>query len=166
QGGVSGDSGAKQRSGSGETEVGRDAQDEPLVYDDAIGVATIGDTSEVFVRGVEGEDHVRAKLLEARTALGAGAVRVHHAADRGDVAGLELGHGGADLGDAPDDLMAGDARVGSGHVLAPLVADRMQIGVANPAEQDFELYIVFAWMSPRDGGQAKRRCRTGGGIGF
>ena len=86
-----------------------------LVDDDAVGVAAVGDASEVLVGEVVGEGHVRAELLEAGLALGAGAVRVDHAADGGEVAGLELGDGGADLGDAADDLMAGDAGVDGGH---------------------------------------------------
>ena len=106
---VGGDSGAEQRRGSGEIEVRGDAQDEALVDDDAVGVAAVGDAAEVLVRGVVGERHVRAELLEAGLALGAGAVGIDHAADRGEVAGLELGDCGADLGDAADDLMAGDA---------------------------------------------------------
>ena len=100
------DPGAEQRRGSGEIEVGGDAQDEAFVDDDAVGVAAVGDASEVLVRGVVGERHVRAELLKARLALGAGAVRVDHAADRGEVAGLVLGDRRADLGDAADDLMA------------------------------------------------------------
>ena len=35
--------GAEQRRGAGEVEVGRDAQDEALVDDDAVGVAAVGD---------------------------------------------------------------------------------------------------------------------------
>ena len=57
---------------------------------------------------VVGEGQVRAELLKARLALGAGAVRVDQAADRGEVAGLELGDCRADLGDTADDLMAGN----------------------------------------------------------
>ena len=64
------DPGAEQRRGSGEIEVGRDAQDEALVDDDAVGVAAVGDASEVLVRRVVGEGQVRAELLEA--ALGTG----------------------------------------------------------------------------------------------
>ena len=45
------DPGAEQRRGSGEIEVGRDAQNEAFVDDDAIGVAAVGDASEVLVRG-------------------------------------------------------------------------------------------------------------------
>ena len=88
---VGGDPGAEQRRGSGEVEVGGNAQDEALVDDDAVGVAAVGDAAEVLVGEVVGERHVRAELLEARLALGAGAVGVDQAADRGEVAGLELG---------------------------------------------------------------------------
>ena len=49
---VGGDSGAEQRRGSGEIEVRGHAQDKALIDDDAIGVAAIGDASEVLVRGV------------------------------------------------------------------------------------------------------------------
>ena len=58
------DAGAEQRRGSGEIEVRRDAQDEVLIDDDAVGVAAVGDAAEVLVRGVVGERHVRAELLE------------------------------------------------------------------------------------------------------
>ena len=158
------DPGAEQRRGSGEIEVGRDAQDKAFVDDDAVGVAAIGDASEVLVREVVGEGHVRAELLKAGLAFGAGAVGVDHAADRGEVAGLELGDCGADLGDTADDLMAWDAGVDGGHDAAPLVTDLMEIGVADAAEEDFDLYVVFGWIAPRNRGGGKRRCRTGSGV--
>ena len=44
------DPGAEQRRGSGEIEVGRNAQNETFVDDDAVGVAAVGDASEVLVR--------------------------------------------------------------------------------------------------------------------
>ena len=99
---------------------------------------------------VVGEGHVRAELLEAGLALGAGAVRVDQAADRGEVAGLELGDRGADLGDAPDDLMPRDDRVDRRHELAPLVADRVEVGMADAAEEDLDLYVVFGRASARN----------------
>ena len=37
------DPGAEERRGPGEVEVGRDAQDEVFVDDDAVGVAAVGD---------------------------------------------------------------------------------------------------------------------------
>ena len=46
------DPGAEQRRGAGEVEVGRDAQDEALVDDDAVGVAAVGDGA---VRCLSGE---------------------------------------------------------------------------------------------------------------
>ena len=64
--------------------------------------------------------------------------------------GLNFGDGRADFGDTPDDLMAGDNRVDGGHELAPLVADRMKIGVADAAEQDFDLHVAFGWIATRD----------------
>jgi hypothetical protein len=87
---VSCDSGAEQRRGSGELEVRGDAQNETLVDDDALGVAAIGDVSEVLVRRIKGQYHVRAELLKPSPALGTGAVRVDHAANRREIPGLEL----------------------------------------------------------------------------
>src|SRR5438874_2357173 len=62
---VSRDAGAEQRRGCGEIEVGRHAQNEAFVNNDAFGVAAVGHASEVVVRRVEGENHVRAELLKA-----------------------------------------------------------------------------------------------------
>ena len=64
------DSRAQERRGPGEIEIGRDAQHEMLVHDDAVGIAAVGDPSEMLVGGVEGERHVRAEVLKARLALG------------------------------------------------------------------------------------------------
>ncbi len=94
---VGGDSGAEQRRGSGEIEVGGNVQHKALIDDDAVGVAAIGDASQVLIGEVVGERHVGAELLEAGLALGAGAVGIDHAADRGQVAGLEPGDRRADL---------------------------------------------------------------------
>ncbi len=47
---IGGDAGAEQRRGPGEIEVGGHAQDEALIDDDAIGVAAVGDASEMLVR--------------------------------------------------------------------------------------------------------------------
>src|ERR1017187_1294842 len=158
------DASAEERCGPGEIEVGGDSQNEVFIDDDAIGVATVGDASEVLVRGVEGERQVRAEILKPNLAPGAGAVRVDEAADRGELAGLVLGNCCANFGDTPDDLMAWDNRVDSGHELAPLVADRMEIRVADAAEQDFNLNVVFGWVPTRDRCGGKRRCRTPSGV--
>src|SRR5438105_3072901 len=68
------DSGAEERGRSGEIEVGRDTQNKAFVHDYAIRVATIGDASEVLVREVVREGHVRAELLKASEALATGPV--------------------------------------------------------------------------------------------
>ena len=131
------DSGAEQRSGSGEVEIRGNAEDESLVNDDAVGVAAIGDASQMLVGEVVGEGQIRAELLEARLALGACAVGVHHAADCGEVARLELGDRGANLGDTADDLVAGDAGINGGHHAAPLIANLVEIGVTDAADREF-----------------------------
>ena len=141
-------------------------EDEVLGDDDAVGVAAVGDAAGVLVGEVVGEGHVRAELLEAGLALGAGAVGVDQAADRGQVAGLEFGYGGADLGDAADDLMAGNAGVDGGHDAAPLIAGLVEVGVADAAEEDLDLHVVLGGIAPLDGGGSKRRCCAGDGIGF
>lgn len=114
----------------------------------------------MLVRGTEGEDHVRAELLQAGPALGATPVEVDQPAHRGEVAGLEPGDCGADLGDPADDLMAEDAGVDGGHEAASLVTDMMEIGVADAAEQDGDLHVVCGGLAPRDCGGGKGRCRT------
>src|SRR6266699_2930941 len=144
------DPSTKKWRGSGKIKIGGDAQDEAFVNDDAFGVAAVGHASEVFVRRVEGEDHVRAELLKASLALWTGAVRIDHAADRGEITWLVPGNCRADLGHTADNLMAGDNRVDSRHELAPLVAHRMQIGVANAAEQDFDLHVAISWITTLD----------------
>lgn len=70
----------------------------------------------------------------------------------------------ANLCHPPDDFVAGNNGVVSGHKLAPLVPDRMQIGVADAAKEDFDLYVVFGWIAPRDGRRGKRRRRTASRI--
>src|SRR5437868_10167801 len=82
------DSSAKQRRGSGGIEIGWDPQNEMFIDYDAFRVAAVGHTSQVFVRRVEGEDHVWAKLFQASFALRARAVRVDHAAHRSELARL------------------------------------------------------------------------------
>ena len=163
---VGGNAGAEKRRGSGEIEVGGDFEDEALGDDDAVGVAAIGDAAGVLVGEVIGEGHVGAELLEALFALGAGAVGVDHAADCGEVADFELCYGGANLCDAADDLVTGDAGVDGGHHTAPLVASLMQIGMTDAAEEDLDLHVILGWIAPRDRGGRKRRFLTGSGVRF
>src|SRR5205807_3783371 len=158
------DPGTEQRRSPRKIEIGWDAQNEVFVDNDSAGVPTVGETSEVFVRGVESEDHVGTELLKAGFALRTGTVRINHAADRGDVARLELGHGRADFCNTADDLMAGHNRVIRGHELAPLVADRMEIGVTDAAEENFDLHVPFSWIATIDFSGGQPRCRARSGV--
>src|SRR6266481_6792703 len=72
---IGGDPGAEQRRGCGKIKVGWEAQNEVFIDDDAFGVTAVGHASEVLVRRIEGENHVRAELLETSLALCAGPVR-------------------------------------------------------------------------------------------
>src|SRR6266403_2231884 len=135
-----------------------------FIDNDAFGVAAVGHASEVLVRRVVREDHVRAKLLKASLALCTGAVRIDHAADGGEIPGLVLGDCRPDLDNAADNLVAGDNRIIRGHELAPLVADRMEIGVADAAEQDFDLHIAVSWIATVDFSGGQPRCRARSGV--
>src|SRR5512141_339760 len=127
------DSGAEQRSGSGEVEVRRNAQHESLVYDDAVRIPAVGDAAQMLVGEVIGQRAALAELLQSGLALWTSPIGVDHAADCAEVARLELRDRRADLRDAADDLMAGHAGIDGGHDFAPLVPHLVQIGVAYAA---------------------------------
>src|SRR6266705_591449 len=59
----------EQRRRCGEIEIGGDAPNEMFIDDDAFGVATVGNASEMLVRRVDGEDHVRTELFKASFAV-------------------------------------------------------------------------------------------------
>jgi hypothetical protein len=80
------DSSAEERRGPRKIEVGGDPKNKAFIDNDAIGVATVGHASKVLVGKVEGEGEVWAELLQPSLAPGTDAVRVHQAADRGEVA--------------------------------------------------------------------------------
>src|SRR5439155_20700052 len=83
-----------------------------------------------------------------------------------EVAKLELGDCGADLGDAADDLVSGDAGVDSRHHAAPFVARLVEIGVTNAAIQNFDLYILRARLTAKDRGARETRCWASSSIRF
>jgi len=94
---VARDAGAKQGRGRGHVHLRGDDDGEGLVDDDVRRVAAVRDSAGIALlrrRGAVGADHAAtaAVLLVSRLALLAAAARVHHAADAGGVANLELGH--------------------------------------------------------------------------
>jgi hypothetical protein len=42
----------------------------------------------------------------------------------------------------------------------------VEVGVADAAEQDFNLYVMFGWFASWDCGKGQWRCRTGSGVSF
>jgi hypothetical protein len=66
---------------------------------------------------------------------------IDHATDTSYLAFDETGNSRAYLRDSTDDLMAGYQGINGA---APLIADCMQVRMADPAVQNFDLYIVRA----------------------
>src|SRR5580658_2773307 len=162
---VGGDAGAKQGRGARRVEIRGNLQDKSLIDDNAVGVAAIGDAAGVLVGGVVGKGGIGAELLQGQLTLTADPAGVDQASDGGQVTGLELGYGGTGFSDAPQNLVAGNARVDGGHG-TPLIANLVEVGVANSAEENLDLYVVRGWIAPRDGSGRNRRCLAGGGVGF
>src|SRR5580704_6884542 len=154
------DSGAQQRSGASELQIRGHAQHKVFVYHDAFRVAAVGDASQMLIGEVVSQSKIRAELLLTRPALWASAIGVHHAADGGEVPGLELLDAGANLLHAAYDFVSGNARVHGGHHTAPLVAHLVEIGVADAAEQNLDLYVVLRRVAPRDLRGSHRRFRA------
>ena len=137
-----------------------------MVHADAIGIAAAGDATEVLIGEIVGKGQVRTELLKPGLALGAGAVRVHHTTDGGEIAGFKLFDGGANFGDAADDFVAGNTRIDGGHEAAPLVADLVEVGMADAAEKDFDLDVGFTGIAAVDFCGGQRRSCAGGGVSF
>jgi hypothetical protein len=127
-----------------------------VIFDyNTVRIAAIGDASKVNVWRVIGGGHVRTELLETRLTLLAVAVGINHAADCGNIARLEFGDCRTDLGDTANDLMTRNAWIDSGH-RTPLVTNSVEVRVADTAEKDFDLNVVFAWITPRNRCRGKR----------
>ncbi len=100
-----------------------------------------------------------AKLLFTALASGAGAVGIHHAAHAGNVSFLEFLHRAARFHHPADDLVPWDAGIHRGHDALPFIAHLVQIGMAHPAIEDFNLHVLRT-----DGAAAnaeRRQPRTG-----
>jgi hypothetical protein len=127
-----------------------------VIFDyNTVRIATIGDASKVHIWRVIGGDHVRTVLLKIGLALLAVAVGINHAADCSNIARLEFGYYRTDLGDTANNLMTRNAWIDSGHS-TPLVANGVEIGVADTAEKDLDLNVVFTWITPRNRSRGKR----------
>jgi hypothetical protein len=119
-----------------------------VIFDyNTVRIATIGDASKVHIWRVIGGGHVWTVLLKIGLAL--------LAADCSNIARLEFGDCRTDLGDTANDLMTRNARIDSGD-RTPLVTNGVEIGVADTTEKDFDLNVVFTWITPRNRSRGKR----------
>jgi hypothetical protein len=96
----------------------------------------------------------------------AGQIGTNQAAHGGQVARFEFCDSRTNLGDATNDFVTRNARVNCLHEAAPLVARVVQVGVADAAEEDFDLDVVWRRVATRDGGVGQRQGGAGGGICF
>ena len=117
----------------------------------------------MLVLAVVGEGRAgRAVLLEALRAVVAGAAAVDEAADRGEVASLELRDARADSRDAAEDLVARHDRILRE---APLVSGEVEIAVADAAEEDVDLDIACGRLAALDRVRGEGRGGRLGGVG-
>ena len=139
---VGGDAGAQQRRGGGGVEAVRDVKDVAAVHHDGGGVAALGGGVAVaaVLRAVGPGHAVFAVLFQAVEAAVAFTAGIDQAADADTLAGGEIVDGGTDPADAAHDFVAGDQRVVLG---APLSARGVDVRVAEPAEFDVDLDVVF-----------------------
>src|SRR5690606_11874503 len=112
-----------------------------LVHHIVLAVTAVGGGAGIPLPAVEagGEAVVVAVVLVAVAAGRAAAAGVDNTADTRQVADLELGHLGADLGYPADDLMAGH----HGKDAAPeAIVGGQQVGMADAAVQHLHQHIV------------------------
>jgi hypothetical protein len=100
-----------------------------------------------------------AELLNTSLTLRTCAVGINHTADRSKVTGLEPSDCRADLGDTTNYLMAWNTGINGGH-RTPLITDLVEVRVADTAEKDFDLNVLFAGIAPWNYRRSKRGCRT------
>ena len=164
---IRGNTCAQKRSGAGKIDLGRNSESKGLVDNDAVGIAAVGDATKDFVREVIGQrDAVFAEDFVTIEAGGAMVAGIEHAADGGEIAFLEILDGATDFGDATDNFVAGNAGVDGGHGVLPLVANLMEVGVADAAEENFNLDVLRAGLATLEGERSERSGCALGGKGF
>src|SRR4051794_3016833 len=98
-----------------------------LVDNDAVGVAAVSDAAQMLIGTVIRKDGVRAELLESILTLRTRTIRIDEASNGREIACFKFRDCGADLGDAPEDLMPRHDRINSRHHLFPLVAHLVNV---------------------------------------
>jgi hypothetical protein len=96
-------------------------------------------------------------------------VGIHDAADADQVTLVEASHRRTDGRDPADDFVARHAWVGGGYEVGPLIADGVEIGVADAAEEDLDLDVAIGGLAALDGVRGEVRggagCRAGSDFG-
>ena len=142
QGRIGGDAGAEQRRHRLEIEVFGNLGDETLLDDDLFGISAEGQVLRTAFSVVIGQGAaLGAILFEPGLAGLAAAARIDHAADGGEIAGLELRDMRPDLDHAADDLMARNHGIKR---IAPVIARLMEVGMADAAIKDVDLDVMRA----------------------
>src|SRR3954469_3278902 len=121
-----------------------------LIDDDAVRIAAVCDAAQILVRAVIRKYRVRTKLLELFLAVATASIRIDETADRREIARLVGRHAGAHLRYSAKNFMPGDDRINSGHRLFPLVADLVNVGMADAAEQDLDLHVALVKVAARN----------------
>jgi hypothetical protein len=127
-----------------------DVQHKMFVHDDGSAVAakSIFRRTHGAVIGAGKANWPLTILLQPVMAGIAGAAAINHAAHAHQVAGFETGDLRAGGRHPSHDFVARDARI---FCARPFAADRVQIAVAHPAEQDVHGDVFGAWCAALDG---------------
>jgi hypothetical protein len=133
---------------------------------DALGVAAKRNATKMLVRRVVSKNPVWTKLFVIGFALVAREISVNQTPDTHQIAGLVFGDCRSDIRNAPYDLVAGDNRINSRHELVPLVSHRMEIRVADTAEENLDSHVAFGGFAPWNRADCEGRRLARSGIGF
>ena len=167
KGRVSGDACAEEGRGTGKIEICRDTESKTLVNDNVFGISTVGHGSgAVFIRAIVSENGCGAELFKAIRAVWTSAIRIDEATDGGNIARLKSRDRGSDLCHATNNFMARNTGINGLHDATPLVANGMQVGMADAAEQDFNLDVVPGRFAAGNCGGSQGGSGAGGGISF
>jgi hypothetical protein len=110
----------------------------------------------MFVLAVVSEGRsVVAKLFEMIAAIFAGPAGIDHASDGGEIALMKIFNFAPDSRHVADDFMTGNARI---VCATPFTAGGVDIRMANAAEENVDLDIVRAGITPidRERGEGRR----------
>ena len=102
-------------------------------------------------------------MLVARAAVRTAQIRIDHAANAREIAGLEFGNLRSDRRDPANDLMTRDGRI-LGE--APFVACEVDVRVANATVENLDFNIQIGWLPAGNSGGSERCGRGFGGVGF